>query len=498
MATSKGPISGRWYPTLKEGLFKAIPRAEAGKLFIVQSFKKNKDGEYKRVYAAFVSSVDFYIFYYKLKEREHHEVIMGEVPQKPRIDIDLEIKNVPIEYKLNEYGDMIRDTVIESMLEVLSDLKTPLESLDNLVICTSHSKVKYSCHIILAGMMHYSCEEAREFFNMIVRKSAELGTLNLESVVNVGILDPGIYKSLQNFRLIGSGKRNGSGEIERIKTYQYRVVYKGSEITFPEVKTAIEEMKLFRKASITDTTACKHIPVIVPLKEKIRDNVILPDGAEVDIFAMVDFFDPGAFEIADAEGSLVALRRIRSSKCVICTQNNQEFCAKYGGVPEVRIHDNISPFVIVKENGDVLFFCRRSPKGKNFRNIGNIKGVQVTTPNKDTSLSHSSSPPGSPAGTPVDVNKFDIPPRAEPAESLDYIHNMSSLATEYSQKRRERDFAFDAREQERRSAAPVYKQGNEYHKLSFGGFSGKGSDVRPRTSTAQSNVGFSSFGLAFK
>jgi hypothetical protein len=476
MATSKGPITGHGYGALKGKLFQSIPRAAAGKFFLVQTFYKTNEG-YNRVYYAYTSSVDFYIYYYKLKEREYHEVILGERSQKPRFDIDLESNKVPNGFKLETFGHLVRDTLIESILEVLIDLGTPLKSLDQLIICSSHSKAKYSCHIIISGMMHYNNEEAREFFNLVTRKSEQIkendkAHLSLESVIAMGILDNQIYKSIQCFRMIGSGKRDSNGNLVRTKNYQRYVEYKGVLITFPEIITAKDEMNLFRRASITDTTGCTYIPVIVPKKKEISNKIILPDGAEADIMPMVNFFDKDIFEVLDTNGSFIALKRLRPSYCVICN----------------RTHDNTGPFVMVRDDGSVYFYCRRAPKGNNNRKIGNIDGVTNRQSDSPTFSDSEESPPGSPVGTPVNIN-----PYAEliaHTGSLDYIHQSVGLAKDYVVERCNRDTLYKVNASSKERKVHKQKMGNEHYSLSFNSFNG-GSKVQGNTH------GFSNFSSAF-
>lgn len=405
MASSKGPITGRWYSTLKEGLFKAIPRAEASNYFIVQSYYRARNGDYKRTFAAFRSSVDFYIYYRTCADKEHHEVILNL--QKPRFDIDLESSKLPSGYEsLEEYGNIIRNSIIITVSEVLRDLGVPLADFSSFVICSSHGLNKYSTHIILADYMHTNCNEAKEFFRLIVEKSKTIsGVIDLEEPLKNGILDGNIYKSIQSFRLIGSGKRDEFGVIVRHKSYVRSISIYNTILEFEKIENAKDELRLFRRAAITDVVNCKHIPIVLPIKEEFQSNILLPDGIEVNIMSFVDLLDPDTFEVGEVKGSLITLIRKKRSYCTICN----------------REHDRANPYVIVVTNGDIRFYCRQKHDKDNWRQIGNIK-PQITIRENPV---------------PEPVKQEEIPEIKTPnpksrERQFSTLHNTNSLASEYT------------------------------------------------------------------
>jgi hypothetical protein len=424
MAVSKGPITGRWYSSLKDDLYQAVPRAKNGECFVVQSFHRLKNDEYIRKYEAFVSSVDFYIYYRGCTEKEHHEVITGG--QKPRFDVDLDRERLPSGYEtLEQYGDLIRNSIIISILEVLRDCNVPITSMESFIICTSHGPNKYSLHLILSNYMHRNHEEAKEFFRLITEKSKHIeGIMDMSEVVSNGVLDGQIYKSTQNFRIIGSGKRREDGVIVRYKSYVPYIELNGARMDFPKISTAKEELRLFRRASITDVEGCILIPIVLPLKEEFTSKVILPDGVEVDVLEYVDAFDPDSFDVGEVKGSLITLLRKRPSYCVICG----------------REHTSTHPFLTITKYGEVRFYCRRKTDD-NWRLIGNITGVKI--------LSNSNSPSGSqettydpeeddPHGeehTPIPaIPRLESHSRINTSEEFACIHNDNGLADIYREK----------------------------------------------------------------
>ncbi len=386
MATSQGPIGG-WYSSLKasdkpssgrrRALFVDIPRSSASNYFLTYAMR---DGF--RKYAAFRSSVDFYLYYQKLYEREFHEVILGEKPQKPRFDIDLTPELVKGS-GLNSckdfmaYGNAIRDEILVRSREVLEEYGLELHLETDVVVCISHSldlyinenvseKTKYSCHVIFSKYMHYNYEEAAEFFKLVVAKSPKL-----QNMVDKGILDKGIFGSLKSFRVIGSTK-----EGVRVKTFVSSFDFQGRSISKTAPKTSKENMILFRQTCITDTCGCVHIPVIVPIKEEKFSSFVLPVGTSDQALDLLKAFegDDLPFAVASVSGGLVLLNRLRPSHCRLCQ----------------RSHEAENPYLRVSQSGNVYFYCRRAPEKNNSYRIGTLLGLNIPSPEEESGTSSES------------------------------------------------------------------------------------------------------------
>lgn len=351
MATSQGVIGG-WHNTLNDGVYSSMSKAEASRHFLVQTF--NQYGY--RIFGAFRSSVDFYLYYRLLDIKEHHEVILGTSAQKPRFDIDLEEVKLPKGEVLFELGNRIRDAIIVACAKVLYKYKVidhPNSILEKLSLYTSSTPSKYSLHIILDKYQHYNYKEALEFFKLVVAQSQHDGIYDLTVAVRLTILDPGIYKSSQNFRMLGSGKRveKEVGKkmiptIVRPKMYLTTIDIGGITHNFPQPKAGdeVDIMRLFRRSLITDVTTCVHIPIVVPIKPPITIHLDMPDGYEDAVMDAVNRVEPNTYTIRKSEGSLIDLQRDHPSTCCICR----------------RQHEKISPYVTINRWGDILFHCRRA------------------------------------------------------------------------------------------------------------------------------------------
>jgi hypothetical protein len=367
MATSQGPIGGKWYTCLKKkevtndkwkgrALFSTISRDQACKYFLIYSIYRG----YRR-YAAFISSVDFYIWYRQILSRneppEIHEIILGEKSQCARFDIDLTLKNLPSGQRLKEYGDNLRNLLLFAIQETLADFDIELNISKDVLICVSHSQdliqgnepnqdSKYSCHLIL-NKYHYNYEEAAEFYRLVVAKNNILSEAE-----KLGILDKGIYKSCTSFRLIGSTKD------DRVKTYLKEIRIGDATISFDSPTNAKEELMLFRKSAISDIQNCEHIPIIVPIKENKHASVVLPVGTSDEAVKLLETAEKEScpFVFDSVEGGLVLLRRTSASYCRLCD----------------RIHDSDNPFLRITPGGNVYFHCRRAVK-KKFYFIGSLE-----------------------------------------------------------------------------------------------------------------------------
>lgn len=336
--TTSGPVNDRWHNALKGDLYSTFQNHE--KLFIVQT--RNYKGNY--IFGAFKSSVDFYLYYRNLQSKQHHEVIPGSKPQKPRFDVDLDLSKLPKGETLVEFGNKIRDSILISCSNVLLAHQTPLKSMDDFTLFTATNQEKYSVHIILSSFYHNNNSEAKEFFFRVVEDSKTNTVCDLSEIIRLGILDSGIYKSSQNFRLYLSGK-NENGEIVRPKVYVDSISLMGSVHCFPIYTDEKAKLRLFRKSCITDTVGCRYIPIVVPPKKKFDLVLDLPVGYQDIITKALERFQPGEFELLEDKGTLITTKKLNPSYgCKICN----------------RPHESLCPFITITKYGDIKIHCYRA------------------------------------------------------------------------------------------------------------------------------------------
>ena len=362
-------INGRWYYKLKEGnnysLCNSIPRNVLMNYFIVYKMENGK-----RLYGAFRSCVDFYIYYRELSPtKEYHEIIFGEKEQKPRFDIDIPydkfeksrpLRSLLIKEENNQnteiewimmLGNRMVGKIIDAVKEVLKSYGLELNSSKDIAFYTSHSlnpPYKYSAHIIFPNYCHFNYEEAKEFYKLVVNA----GGAPLKVAESCGILDGSIYASQKSFRMEGSTK-NGKRPKKRSS-----LPYEGKIYNSPIINSPKDELFFFRESCITDSRSTTRLPVIVPEKKIFVNKVTLPSGVEDIIGPHID----GDFSIEEIKGGLIVLKRLRPTYCKLCN----------------REHESDNPFLIVRKNGEVYFHCRSAIAERNSYKICNIDGVKIT------------------------------------------------------------------------------------------------------------------------
>ena len=185
--------------------------------------EKSSDGTFK----AFSTLHDMwnYIESFPKEMRHFHEVIFGQNCQRLRFDIDaaehpnktdnlklvvdeyeLPLQYQTIEKKYNAVIQYLIDIIFEVFMEhYSSDIKKHYPgytiSKDKIILVTeSHSKTKYSFHIVITKFVVKNAYEAKWFMEKVVRRMKEVCPLL------VSIVDRSIYAATQFFRILGCCK----------------------------------------------------------------------------------------------------------------------------------------------------------------------------------------------------------------------------------------------------------------------------------------------------
>lgn len=362
---SLGPIGDRWYRFLKKkegddsrrggmALFDSIPRQHCQNKLICYRLVNGY-----RQYGIFRTPIDFYKFYSKVATpKEFHEVTLGEIPQKPRFDIDLTMENCPVDVDIYAFGNDLRGRLIRASLAVIESYGLTTSLVDDVSVYTSHSTgldegdycsgSKYSCHIVFHSFYHGNNEEARHFFDLVIAE-IEKTYPEIRVIVSEGILDRAIYTSLCSLRVLGSSKDG-----KRTKQYVRKILMDDEEVEFNVPENRIQELvnlKLFRRSLLTDVAESTYIPVIVPLNESNFSSFDLPEEKIKPVMGILETHLEQAsdqpdcpFEIEKIEGSLISLKRKRPSYCLMCE----------------RVHSQIGQFLRISQTGAIYLYCYRA------------------------------------------------------------------------------------------------------------------------------------------
>jgi hypothetical protein len=308
-----------------------------------------------------------------LDKRCFYEIIFGNKAQKIYFDIEFHIDDSLVSPTTSyEDGQLILPTVQadESIKYLVNLIKQEIPPLStnkgHILVFTSHKENKRSYHIVVEKYGFPDHKSNKMFHDKIV-------SLMPDSWKH--IIDHSMYKSSQQFRIVGSCKF----ESDRYKTLseELTVNYTGSNGWIPQIdyETSEEKMMLLVEASlVSNTTSCMILPKIIDPEEEIKNeerkarilenglvfNPLTPDEIKEVMNlcyqkAGLTYGDPSFPYIYkeiiedNGESSILLLKRRMPSKCRACN----------------RIHEHENPYlIVVGQDRDIYLDCRRNDFGK--------------------------------------------------------------------------------------------------------------------------------------
>lgn len=342
-------------------------------------------GKTEMKYAVFNTHIDLYNYMKTtdLSDECLHEVIMSGKFQKPRFDIDIKEKDMLNDEKLKfwlsdvdsgedpliVFAHHVKDCVIEATIQVLIRDDLSLDLTKDVVVCSSHgdssSGRKMSYHIIINGYMHSGEDEAKAFFEEVLKELAEMGELD---TIN-RYIDHGVYGKNHNLRLLWNRKLGD----KRVKRLELDYTYQGEVYTHRLPVKHINEdhynIMMLESTMVTFTSYCNMLPPYIdPAKKAWDESISMTDKQTQDAMdllkkALNEIGQPSAdktnskrintfemeyqpdipFTYKSNKGTLVVLKRVKPSYCSVCNE----------------VHETVDPFMFIV-NGDVYLDCRRS------------------------------------------------------------------------------------------------------------------------------------------
>ena len=330
-----------------------------------------------RLYALFDSYIEFASFSIKYppERRTFYEVALGEFPQKPRYDLDINIADLPAGTNIDELSEQLKDTVIELTMNVLSEKDVRLDLAKDILVFTSHGDTKRSYHIVINNYCHYHHKEARALYDQVVARFPE------PMKPYVKFVDSAVYSSKQQFRIVGSQKA-GSG---RPKKFLSTWNYKGQTIEHTYIEkpeNANHEFMLqLEESLLTHTSSCYLLPSLIDpdddglgVMSKARyDMENIPMDLAKKALEMCAAYGGGTihdrrfpYTLDNIKGGIVCLKRTQASMCRICS----------------RVHEHENPYLVVAGEGtakSVYFYCRRAPLNKKLY-LGKLEDLEALPP----------------------------------------------------------------------------------------------------------------------
>lgn len=315
-----------WYYTLmddKTGLFGRHPKLSAENVIVCLE-------QEKRTFTFFTNRYNFYD-YYKILDEENkcfYEVIRGEYYQKPYFDIDISLDEDRT-YRLH-----ISETIIPLLIDSILN-HYPMIHEEDILIFNSHGEDKRSFHIVVDNWCVANNKQNKVFFSNVIK--------TISSDYHQ-FIDDKMYKSIQQFRVIGSHKWNKT----RVKKIDSSCKWKYKN----------EEHLVFFFSLISSCSHCKMLPSEEIAERKTYNS--LEDFDKKDLLKIVNKILKDDFTILDINDTCISLLRLKPSFCSICN----------------RIHEHENPYVYVKD--DIVFFnCRRNNMSLEIGQINKISSYDT-------------------------------------------------------------------------------------------------------------------------
>lgn len=352
-----------WYPFLvanegrKTFLFKDHKLNQlGGKIIVAQKLKY-----YRYTICESFTDLNRLIERIPKNDRTLFEVILGEYPQKPHFDIDIDQEKVDKMIEENLFPDKIKESISLEKLSniVVSTLLNNIERAfneknvtlihDNIKIFTSSSKLKgkESYHVVLMGYCHPNNLEAKAFYDEV--------TSDMDLWIK-SFIDPKVYSPRQQFRILGNTKYQKNRFKRQLVSFDWNRIIPNSEgksevislnytpfWIFSEKEIKKQKLYLLLESLVCQTTGCNYLPSwYVPRPTYVHEGDELTDK-EVDL-VMKKLKDLKLyFKKREVSGNMILLKRMRKSFCPICK----------------RDHEHENPYVIVVE-GSIYWNCRRN------------------------------------------------------------------------------------------------------------------------------------------
>jgi len=342
---------------------------EKDNLIVCQKCKFLKFGKFRN----YLDFVKYMLNSSTLDDRCFYEVIPGSSPQKPYFDIEFYVSD-GIREPEHIDGQLIlptyqADLAIKEMVQIIREELPSFQggaSNSHIFVFTSHKDPKRSYHIVVEGFCFADNKSNRLFGEKVRKRMSEDWK---------GIIDTSMYKSTQQFRVVGSCKYG----TDRFKVINESLTINsfGKNIWIPKVEAESPEHRLLlliEASLITQTSGSILMPSLLDENEEKSSTIRSGEAKDYTEFfeplssdnikealtlchkvAGLEYGDPrfpyGYMRVVEdnGESSIILLKRRCPSQCRICN----------------RIHEQENPFLlIIGLERDIYLDCRRSEQGK--------------------------------------------------------------------------------------------------------------------------------------
>ena len=292
------------------------------------------------------------------------EIILGERRQKPHFDIDVKAEDFPGE-NIEEIHDLVIEELITACIIVLQEVNISIDLSTQLLMYSSHGPQKRSTHLLLGGLYHNSNREAKAFYLKVIEN------VNKSPAAKYSLrIDPAVYSSTQQFRLLGSHKYGTTRTKCLVRHFQYKNEIIDHTWPFCEEETQKSFLQAYQNSLVTFVSNCKYIPSFIienPHEYVVSD---LSDKALEEIEDYCGVLEIlSSYKILKVDNNRVDLQRTCSSYCEICHDARRMLLD-----PHCKPHTSENAYLTISGN-NLYFHCRRDDNRK--LHIGYVSQDQV-------------------------------------------------------------------------------------------------------------------------
>ena len=279
-----------------------------------------------RKYTHFQNFSAFFRYFQTLPDHERcfYEILMPEKARKPYFDIDME------KSKVSDFDEK------ELFREIRKNFRDILGKEYTLLVFSSHTENKWSYHLIIDDFVLQNYKECEVFFDRFTDKISEKYK---------PYFDRCVYKSVQQFRIIGNHKfgKDNSKKFEKELSVGFKYPARCRE------KNA-KFLHLLSISLIYNNSYCQLLGGFSPPEEE--KTLGMGAACEGDISDVLQNFfasySPDDFQYSSCKEQngnlLLILRRLNPTYCKECD----------------RVHQNENPFITVTGGyRNITFYCRR-------------------------------------------------------------------------------------------------------------------------------------------
>nr|QBK89708.1 MAG: DNA primase [Pithovirus LCPAC001] len=275
----------------------------------------------------YFDSLDSFLNYTELIPHYFHNfyetIVLRE--QKPHFDVDIDLKNGDVDDK-----KIIRD-LISAIITVMDEYLIKFDPIKDILLFHSNGQFKKSYHLIIDHHYHKNNIEAFCFYEKVLESMSPSNAIYIDSAV---------YKTVQQFRMLGSKKY----KTERTKKYIKRYGYVPENLPLASLISYIKDSKLLPEFASEEEE-----------EDFYKNSVVISNDLVADAMNMLETYlginknsPEFPFVYDTMSDPFIILKRVRPSMCEMCS----------------RVHDNENPYMFVSKSGLLYFSCRREKDRK--------------------------------------------------------------------------------------------------------------------------------------